>query len=348
MPSAVALLVPFTMSGIFFSWHSWQAIMPLLLGIAGLTALALHQRYLARNPMFRASLFSNRATVFGFMGQAVFGICVNMIFYYLVIYWSGVRGFSEILTGVALLPETFAIPIAAIVCGLVMRHTNRIRWAMWVGWPLTSLSIGLLWFLDTKTPLPVLIIINAGVGFGAGTIASALNVAILATTKREDNGHAMAMGWLFKSAGMCMGIAIGTAVFTVQMEKELEKIGGADMTAQSFLRVLNEAKDDPTGREVIVNILRILWLICCVLSGLVGLLCCSCKYPPLYNPGSVVDVEVGDSAKQRVASEKGSSHHLSVGSTTSTLSVVTSKGASNRPKLGRFGRFGRFGRSHRA
>ena len=216
---------------------------------------------------------------------------------------------------------------------------------MWVGWPLTSLSIGLLWFLDTKTPLPVLIIINAGVGFGAGTIASALNVAILATTKREDNGHAMAMGWLFKSAGMCMGIAIGTAVFTVQMEKELEKIGGADMTAQSFLRVLNEVKDDPTGREVIVNILRILWLICCVLSGLVGLLCCSCKYPPLYNPGSVVDVEVGDSAKQRVASEKGSSHHLSVGSTTSTLSVVTSKGASNRPKLGRSGRFGR---SHRA
>ncbi|KAK4454060.1 putative transporter [Podospora aff. communis PSN243] len=339
MPSAVALLAPFTMAGIFFPWRSWQAIVPLMLGILGLTALALHQRLFAKRPMFRASLFTNWATVFGFLGQAVFGVCVNMIFYYLVIYWSGVRGFSEILTGVALLPETFAIPIAAIVCGLIMRKKNKIRWAMWVGWPLTSLSIGLLWFLDTTTSLPVLILINVGVGLGAGTIASALNVSILATTKREDNGHAMAMGWLFKSAGMCMGIAIGTAVFTVRMEYELEKVGGADMTSQSFLRTLKEVKGDPTGREVIVNTLRILWLICCVLSGVVGLLCCSVKYPPLYDPGQIPDVEGdGSDAHVNVLTEKDPPLNFGYLSTTTPTTggtgpgeKTTSNGSSAKP-----------------
>ncbi|KAK0708177.1 major facilitator superfamily domain-containing protein [Lasiosphaeris hirsuta] len=280
MPSAVALLVPFTMSGVFFPWGSWQSILPLILGISGLAALATHQRHLAKNPMFRSVLFTEWATVCSFLGQAVFGVCVNMIFYYLVVFWSGVRGFDEIMTGVALLPETFIIPVAAIMCGLGMRKTGQIRRAMFAGWPLISISIGLLWFLDAHTPLPALIIINAGVGLGAGVVVSALNVAILATTKKKDNGHAMAMGFLFKSAGMCLGIAIGTAVFTVQMEAQLSNLGGeAEMTAESFLRALRDVKNDPAGQEVIVRALRILWIICSGLSGIVGFLCCLCRYP---------------------------------------------------------------------
>ncbi|KAK0629069.1 major facilitator superfamily domain-containing protein [Bombardia bombarda] len=281
MPSAVAFLVPFTMAGIVFPWSSWKAIMPLVLGITGLTSLALHQRYIAKQPMFRASLFRKWVTVCSFMGQAVFGVCVNMIFYYLVVFWSGIRGFNEMLTGVALLPETISIPLAAIICGLTMRKTGHIRWAVLIGWPLTSISIGLLWFMDVSTPLAALIIINVGVGLGAGTVVSALNVTMLATTNRSDNGHAMAMGFLFKSAGMCLGIAIGTAVFTVQMESRLSDIEDAEMTAESFLRVLKEVKQDPASQEVIVRTLRILWAICSALSGLVGILCCSCKYPML-------------------------------------------------------------------
>ncbi|KAK0709460.1 major facilitator superfamily-domain-containing protein [Lasiosphaeria miniovina] len=317
MPSAVALLVTFTMAGIFFAWKSWQAIMSLLLGIGGLATLAVHQRYLAKNPMFRSSLFAKWTTTCSFFGQAVFGVCINMIFYYLVVFWSGVRGFDEILTGVALLPETLSIPVAAIVCGLTMRKTGRICWAMLVGWPLTSLSIGLLWFLDTKTPLAALIVINTGVGLGAGIIASALNVAILATTTREDNGHAMAMGWLFKSAGMCLGIAIGTAVFSVQMESRLRQMDEPEMTAESLLRVLKNVKNDLAGQEAIVRTLRILWTICCGLSGLAGLLCGSCKYPTLNDrmqaqgDGAVKDVESGSSSNCSSATQaKHPQHHI--------------------------------------
>jgi hypothetical protein len=42
-------------------------------------------------------------------------------------------------------------------------------------------------------------------------------------------------GLALQSAGMCLRIAIDTAVFITQMEKDLEKTGGADMMAQSFL-----------------------------------------------------------------------------------------------------------------
>ena len=307
IPSAVAILVPFTMAGIVFPWCSWKAVVPLAVGIGGMGVLAIHQRFVAPNPMFRASLFAKWVTICSFMGQGVFGVCINMIFYYLVVFWSGVRGFSEILTGVALLPETLCIPVSAIACGLIMRHTGRIRWAMLVGWPLTSLFIGLMWFLDAKTPLPVLILINAGVGLGAGIIAPALNVVHLASTKKEDNGHAMAMGFLFKSAGMCLGIAIGTAVFTVQMDSRLKKVGDTETTAELFLQALRNLKHDPAGQEVVVRTLRILWIICCALSGVVGLLCCTCKYPGLYDnrqqDGSGVGLEDGHGSPKEAAYE---------------------------------------------
>lgn len=284
IPSVTAILVPFTMAGIIFKWNSPAAIAPVVLGVVGLVVLAIQQKH-ATNPMFRPGLFAKRVTNFSFFGLGVFGVCVNMIFYYLVVYWSGVRGYSEIITGLFLLPETITIPVAAIVIGITMRQRGQIRWAMLLGWPLTTVSIGLLYFLDTQTHVVVLVFINLLVGLGAGTIVSALNVTLLASTKREDNGHAMAMGFLSKSAGMCLGIAIGTAVFTTQMDNRLKDNEDAEMVAESFMRMLHGVKDDPAGQEIIVRTLRILWWICFGLSFLAGILCISCKYPGYYENG---------------------------------------------------------------
>lgn len=121
-----------------------------------------------------ASLFTKAVTVYTFIGQAVFGICLDMIFYYLVVYWSGVRGYDEIITGLCLRPETVAIPLAGVISGLMMRRTDFIRGAMFIGWPLTTLSVGLIWFMDTQTPLGILLFINGLVGLGGGIICVSL------------------------------------------------------------------------------------------------------------------------------------------------------------------------------
>ncbi|KAK3316072.1 hypothetical protein B0H66DRAFT_592315 [Apodospora peruviana] len=181
MPSITAVLFPFTTAGILFPWASAMAITPLAGGPDA--------------PLFRKRLFDRPVTSSALVGLGVFGVDVNMIFYYLVVFWSGVRGFDETITGVCLLPETLAIPIAAILCGFAMRKWKRIRTVMLFGWPLTCLSIGLMWFLDTETPLAALLFINVLVGLGAGTVISALNVALLVSTRREDSGHIMAWGY---------------------------------------------------------------------------------------------------------------------------------------------------------
>ncbi|KAK4232614.1 major facilitator superfamily domain-containing protein [Podospora fimiseda] len=309
-PSSVAFLAPFTMAGVLFKWKSWKALVPLFGGLAGLLLLAAHQRFWAKNPMFRAVVFEKPVVVCSLFGLTVFGVCVNMIFYYLVVFWSGVRGFDEILTGIALLPETLTIPISAILCGFWMRRTNEIRSSMRVGWPLTVLFLGLLWFQDEKTHLGVLIPINIGVGFGAGVISSAMNVTILAATAKKINGHVTAMAYLFKSAGMCLGIAVGTAIFTLQMTERFKAIGGDEMDSESMLRMLKDVKSNPESRGAIVSSLRVLWMVCCGLAGISGVLCNLWKYPLIDKnkaAAGVGNADVQNQAEQGITVQENAS-----------------------------------------
>ncbi|KAK0667537.1 major facilitator superfamily domain-containing protein [Cercophora samala] len=286
IPSALSFLSPFVMAPTLFPWISVQALVPLVSGVIGLATLAMHQRFFAKRPMFRPEIFNKHVTVSAILGLTVCGICLNVLLFHLVLFWEGVRGYSKMETSVAVLPETVSIPIAALVCGLLMRRTNRIREAVWVGWPLAVLSLGLLWFMDDNTPMPWLVIINCGVGLAAGTLMAALNVALLAATKKELNGHAIAMGLQARSAGMCLGIAIGTTVFSYTMNQRLQKVGGGEMNSEEILRMIEEIKRDPNCREAIIDALRVLWGICCVLSGLVGLYNCVCKFPLLRLPSA--------------------------------------------------------------
>ncbi|KAK4461598.1 major facilitator superfamily domain-containing protein [Cladorrhinum samala] len=314
IPSAVAFLSPLTMAGVLYEWKSCKALVPLLTGLLGLVVLAAHQRFWARHPMFRAVVFEEPAVVCALFGLTVFGLCVNMIFYYLVVFWSGVKGLNEILTGVALLPETLTIPIAAILCGAYMRLSNQIHWAMRFGWPLSTLSLGLLWFLDDKTPLWGLIVINIGVGFGAGMVSPALHLTILAATEKKINGHATAMAYLFKSAGMCLGVALGTAVFTMQMTAHFNGVeAGQKMNAESMLQMLKEVKSDPNSMDAIIQTLRILWMLCCALSGVAGTLCNLCKYPPVAGDPSIAAAMTESNVLAEKDSPKPSTHLTSFG-----------------------------------
>lgn len=47
-------------------------------------------------------------------------------------------------------------------------------------------------------------------------------MTMLTLTKKANKGHDMAMGIMFKSAGMCLGVGIGTAVFTTLMGSRRE------------------------------------------------------------------------------------------------------------------------------
>ena len=281
LPSAVAVLLPLVLGGVFFAWASWPALLPLLLGCSGLALLAVHQRRWAPQPMFRASLFASRAAACTFANQAVYGMCLNMVFYYLVLFWSAVRGRDALGAGVALLPEAVGIPAAAIVAGLVIRRTGDVRWPLRASWALTAAAAGLLWLQDAAAPAAALYAINTVVGLGCGTVTAASTTALLVTTVRRDHAHALAMGALFRSAGMALGIALGTAVFSARLGARLAHLGlPPDVVGpDALLRRLHELRARPDVVQAVVDTLRVLWITCCALAAVAAALCWLGTYP---------------------------------------------------------------------
>jgi hypothetical protein len=283
-----------------FPWASPTALVPLTLGLIGLVCLGLQQRFLARHPMFRPSMFTNSTTIAGLFGAGINGMCLCMIFYFVTVFWIGVRGLNPIQTGMALLPETFSIPLAAIMTGIAIRLTGRIQWASWIGWPMSTLALGLFWFMDITTPVAYLFVIHVLAGVGCGIVAPASTMTVLVTTSREDAGHAMAMIGVIRAAGQCLGIAVGTAVFYSQMKLRLQNLGGHDVTLDKLMQALNELKDNLRAREALIEALRTLWYICCSLSAISTVLCCVFPCPKLSASKTLSDssMEVKESIPQ--------------------------------------------------
>ncbi|KAH8887687.1 MFS general substrate transporter [Thozetella sp. PMI_491] len=278
--SAVWILLPIAMGGVLFPWNSIQTIFPLVLGFCGMVTLVCHQRFLAPRPMFRASLFVQWTAVSCYTGQAVLGLCMNMVFYFIVVFWTGVRHFTTLEVGLALLPQLVCIPTAAIIAGLVVRSTGCVGWALRTGWPMGAISCGMLWFMDTNTPLPFLVIINASVGLACGMVGSSLNTAVMSVSMTADQGHAMAMGGLMRSAGTTVGLGVGTAIFSTIMQGKFDNIE-AGVTSEALLQLLRDLKNDPHVVLAIVDVLRILWVTCAGLCAVAAILAWTCRYPNL-------------------------------------------------------------------
>lgn len=83
-----------------------------------------------------------------------------------------------------------------------MTKFGRFRWAIWCGWAITIAGTGMLVLLDVHIRTYAWILIFVVVGLGHGLIAAAMYT-------------------FTRTFGMCIGVAIGGAVFQNQLKKHL-------------------------------------------------------------------------------------------------------------------------------
>lgn len=104
------------------TWSSWRTLVPLLVGLAGTIAFALWEHRLSVRafdsegglfsgdhvqPIIRFSIFNNWILRLLYLQNFVHGIILWSLLYFLPLYYEGVKGYTSIMTGVAVLPETF-------------------------------------------------------------------------------------------------------------------------------------------------------------------------------------------------------------------------------------------------
>ena len=156
--------------------------------------------------------------------------------YYIPFYLESVKDYSPTITGVALMPLTGALLPTSVIVGRLMTRSGRYLWAVWLGWAVTVAGSGLLILLDLDIRVYAWILVFVVVGLGHGLILMSLNFSVQAMADTQNVGYAAAMYTFTRTFGMCIGVAVGGAVFQNEFKKHLGE-----------LQLPTQAADDAQG-----------------------------------------------------------------------------------------------------
>lgn len=107
-----------------FAWNSWHTLVPLFIGAAGIVAFGFYEYRLSAKafdsegkdlpgnniqPIIRFSIFNNWTLRLLYLQTLVHGMILWSLLYFLPLYYEGVKGYTPIVAGVAVLPETVLI-----------------------------------------------------------------------------------------------------------------------------------------------------------------------------------------------------------------------------------------------
>lgn len=275
--SLSSFLIPITWGGISYAWNSWHTLVPLIIGVVGLFIFAFYEYRFASDPIIPPSVFANRTATVSFIGSILQGLILWCTLYYLPLYYEAVKEFSPILSGVALFPETFTVAPSAMVVGILITITGRYRWAIWLGWTVSTIGLGLMWLIKVETSTYGWILLNLVPGMGLGVLFPSLGYAVQASAEPDHLAIAVAMFSFFRALGQAIGVAIGGVIFQNQMYKNLLKYpalapmaSAYSQDASGLVQVIKNMADGATKlhlKEAYTDSLRIVWVVCCAISA---------------------------------------------------------------------------------
>lgn len=175
------------------------------------------------------------------------------------------------MTGVALFPETFTVAPASVVVGILVSVTGRFRWALWSGWALTTIGMGLLTLLDVHTSTVAWVFICLVGGLGTGVLFPAMAFAIQAAAADVDTAYAVSLFSFFRAFGQAFGVAIGGVIFQNALRSKLEAIpglaelaGGYAKDSVAMVQLIKAMPVGASGREELLgayaDALKVVWM----------------------------------------------------------------------------------------
>ncbi|KAF1813715.1 MFS general substrate transporter [Eremomyces bilateralis CBS 781.70] len=279
--STTGFLIPLSWGGTQYPWTSWRTLVPLIVSLAGLVGFVVYEEKVAKEPLIRMSIFKNRTSAVSFLGTFLHGVALYAILYYMPLYFEAVKGFSPIITGVAMFPQMFTVSPAAIASGVYSAVTGRYVEAIWLGWVFTCAGMGILILLREGTSTVAWIFINLVSGLGIGILFTVLSMAIQASTPNKDMGYAVTMFAFFRALGQTVGVAVGGVIFQNRMLVELQSYPLLADRAHEYARdssslagtikTMEDGLEKDQLKASYVKALMWVWIVMCALSG-VGLL----------------------------------------------------------------------------
>jgi MFS family permease len=218
--SLTVLLLGLNAGGNMLPWTSPLVLAALFSSVALLIPFVIVEARYALEPILPVHFLLARTAasiclVNWFMSMARFGLL-----FYAPMYFQ-VQGYSATESGLRLIPESVAICVTSISCGLIMRSTGRYYLLSLSMQIIFILGLALVSTLRLGTPAwpPFIYLFVAGMGF-SGMITTTV-IALIASVEQEHQAVITSTSYAFRGTGSVLGITIASAVFQNVLKPQL-------------------------------------------------------------------------------------------------------------------------------
>ncbi|WDK20352.1 major facilitator superfamily transporter [Colletotrichum graminicola] len=278
--SITSVLLGLSWAGVLHPWSSYNVLVPLLVGMAGLAAFFVFEgSRFAPNPTVPLHLFSNRTSLSVMFITFFHGTTTIWQLYFMPVYFQGVLGSSPSRSGLQILATVLAILPGAAVGGGLMSKLGRYKPIHYVSWAITLVGLGLFTLLDRDSSTGEWVGFQIVYSMGAGMLIPTLLPAFLAPLSESDTALATATWSFVRSFSMVWGTAIPATIFNIRSDELAAKLvqdvttraamskGQAyEHATSAFLATLPPAVRD-TVTQVFAQSLRLTWLVSLAFAG---------------------------------------------------------------------------------
>jgi MFS family permease len=256
--SLTSFLMGLSWAGVQLPWSSFRTIVPIATGAGGVLLSLIWERYGASQPFLRRSLFYSYSAIAAYVCALCQGLVLFLALYYAPFYFMAVHFVTAVEAGIYLFPVTcFLLPGSAVVSVLIAR-LGRFRWALYLGWTVTTLGSGLGILMAVRGE-SIKTAEWAGIfivfGLGNGIVLTSVNFAIQSIARTEDCARAASMYAFFRTLGMTIGVAVGGTVFQNMMSDKLTQLSLPTEIAHEaegfIVRLRMYSKDDPARNAIL-------------------------------------------------------------------------------------------------
>jgi DHA2 family methylenomycin A resistance protein-like MFS transporter len=231
-------------------WTSPPVVAGFAAFAAALPAFLLIERR-APSPMLPLRLFRNST----FSGATAIGLAINLGFYgqlfVMSLYFQHVRGYSALLTGLALLPEGLLVALSSLVSGRVTARLGP-RPPMAIGLGAGALGLSLLAVAGGGTPYLLLVPGLVLTGFGISFTMPAATAATIEAAPGHQAGVASGVLNASRQVGGAIGVALlGTLVAAGAMHAGLALAAGVFLAGQLVALLAIGREGAPTWRQAV-------------------------------------------------------------------------------------------------
>ncbi|KAI2622800.1 MFS general substrate transporter [Hypomontagnella submonticulosa] len=217
------ITLPFSLvSSASHSWQSASIIVMIVMGVVGLAAFVIWEKFFAKVKFFPFEFLKDRT----FLGAVMSHFVVFMTTFIWDAYYSSylqvVHGLSISISNYVLNAYSLTSYFTGPFIALYIHFTGHVKYPALVAIPIYLLGTALLiYFRVPSSEVGYLVMCQVLVGFGVGMIGQMATLATMASVRHQDVAVALAIYGLFGSVGSSVGYAVAGGLWTNILPEKL-------------------------------------------------------------------------------------------------------------------------------